>query len=360
MKYLLMSGNTMLFNEKLEIVVNDESIPVVKVCKEVEKVFDKKKNDSSINLAEEFKYFANPEYGYYQNRLFMGALAFAMRPYIDRLYTSGSGQRIDKTVMKDIVVAIFNYWENSKFNDKFVVRMSTEEERALTDKLNMIFGISDQDGLLGTKWAIRTKFQNQSKAPLWALKYVGNCSDKYKVFIDKMFKFSKSIDENIQQSFIVELLEGIKTFDVELSSAVLSVENSQCLDNFILLELNNIGESETSLHDVKSYLGGQMSGDIVFWEEDDVHEQILLWKIKKNTPASSRDEDQTGDNSIDSSLGSEPLDETRTSDSMVEKVRDGVRKKIEISKDDSEKLYLVLIALAEKYPYILEDINDLL
>ena len=359
-KYLLMSGNTMLFNEKLEIVVNDESIPVVKVCKEVEKVFDKKKNDSSINLAEEFKYFANPEYGYYQNRLFMGALAFAMRPYIDRLYTSGSGQRIDKTVMKDIVVAIFNYWENSKFNDKFVVRMSTEEERALTDKLNMIFGISDQDGLLGTKWAIRTKFQNQSKAPLWALKYVGNCSDKYKVFIDKMFKFSKSIDENIQQSFIVELLEGIKTFDVELSSAVLSVENSQCLDNFILLELNNIGESETSLHDVKSYLGGQMSGDIVFWEEDDVHEQILLWKIKKNTPASSRDEDQTGDNSIDSSLGSEPLDETRTSDSMVEKVRDGVRKKIEISKDDSEKLYLVLIALAEKYPYILEDINDLL
>ena len=175
----------------------------------------------------------------------MGALAFAMRPYIDRLYTSGSGQRIDKTVMKDIVVAIFNYWENSKFNDKFVVRMSTEEERALTDKLNMIFGISDQDGLLGTKWAIRTKFQNQSKAPLWALKYVGNCSDKYKVFIDKMFKFSKSIDENIQQSFIVELLEGIKTFDVELSSAVLSVENSQCLDNFILLELNNIGESET-------------------------------------------------------------------------------------------------------------------
>ncbi len=359
-KYLLASGNTMLFNEKLELVADDDSIPVVKLCKEVKAVFDKKKNESFINLADEFSYFTRPEYGYYQNRLFMGTLALAMRPYIDRLYTSGNGQRIDKTVMKDVVVAIFTYWENGKFSDKFVVRMSTEEERILTDKLNMIFGITDQDGLLGTKWAIRTKFQKQNKAPLWALKYVGDSTEKYKAFIDRMFKFSKSTDESIQQSFIIELLEGIKTFDVELSSAVLSVENSHCLDNYLLLELSNIGESESSLDDVKAYLEGQMSGDIVFWEEDDVHEQILLWKIKKDTPKPSKGKEQEAGMPDSGSRGTDTHGEPEFVDKDSQSIRAQAREKIEHNRNDSEKLYSVLIALMDKYPYIFDDVNDLL
>lgn len=178
-KYLLTDGPNMLFDNKLELISDDSSVPVVKVCKEVDRILDEKKNETSINLADELRFLTEPEFGYYQNRLFMGALAFALRPYVDRLYTSGNGQRIDKTVMKDIVVAIFTYWENGRFNDKYVVRMSTEEERTLTEKLNEIFGIDDQEGLLGTKWAIRTKFKEQNKAPLWALKYVGDTSDKY-------------------------------------------------------------------------------------------------------------------------------------------------------------------------------------
>lgn len=358
-RYLLTDGNTMLFNEKLELISDDGSIPVVKICQEVKAVFEKNKNESSINLADVFKYLVNPEYGYYQNRLFMGALALALRPYVDRLYTSGNGQRIDKTVMKDVVVAIFAYWENGKFNDKFVVRMSTEEERALTDKLNMIFGISDQDGLLGTKWAIRTKFQNQSKAPLWALKYVGNCTDKYKAFIDKMFKFSKSTDESIQQSFIIDLLEGIKTFDIELLSAVSSVESSQCLDTYITKELINIGESAESLQSVKEYLEGKMSGDIVFWEEDDVHEQILLWKIKKDTPITTDEKSRPNDNAYPAYTDSNPSVMTQSTKVYIE-MRDKAKEKIEQYKEDSEKLYIVLMALAEKYTNILGDINNLL
>jgi len=360
---LLTSGNNMLFNEKLELVSDDSSNSVVKICQEVKGVFEKNKNKSSINLADEFKYFVDPEYGYYQNRLCMAALAFALRPYVDKLYTSGNGQRIDKTVMKDVVVAIFNYWENSKFNDKFVVRMSTEEERALTDKLNIIFGISEQDGLLGTKWAIRTKFQSQSKAPLWALKYVDDCTDKYKEFIDKMFKFSKSTDENIQQSFIMDLLEGIKTFDVELSLAVASVENSQCLDIYILNELKNIGESEESLQSIKIYLDGQMSGDMVFWEEDDVYEQILLWKIKKTTPITPEPELDPGDN-VDIEDHSRNDNMTSENTSQPEKgiveMRTKAKTKIEQYRSNSERLHFVLVTLVDKYSNILRDIDDLL
>ena len=362
---LLTYNNTMLFNEKLELISDDSSIPLVKVCQDVKDILEKNKNESFINLADEFKFLASPEYGYYQNRLFMGALAFALRPYIDKLYTSGNGQKIDKILMKDIVVAIFNYWENGKFNDKFVVRMSTEEERTLTDKLNAIFGITGHDGLLETKWAIRTKFQEQSKAPLWALKYVGNCSDKYKELIDKIFKFSKSTDDNIQQSFIIELLEGIKCFDMELSSAITSVENSQCLDTFILNQLQEIGEDDTSLRSVNEFLLGKMSGDIVFWEEEDVRKQIISWKVKKEKDASIKYIEKDTNMIPIAPTVAENNDNilTKTSSQIMNDVielREKVKSKIGQNKTDSEKLYWVLISLVNKYNNILGDIDSLL
>lgn len=360
-KHLLTSENNILFSENLELVSDDSNIPVVKLCQEVKAVLEKNKNESSINLADELKFLTEPEYGYYQNRLFMGALAFALLPYVDKLYTSGNGQRVDKIVMKDIIVAIFNYWENNKFSDKYIVRMSTEEERALTDKLNLIFGISDQDGLLGTKWAIRSKFQNNNKAPLWALKYIGNCPDKYKEFIDNMFKFSKSTDESIQQSFIMELLEGLKTFDVELSSALASVESSNCLDTYIINELKAIGENEDSLQCVKKYLEGHLSGDIAFWEEDEVHEKILRWKINKDKKADSVHNYSYSNDSNDSPNVSNLNDNSHIQwTSNSDKLKEEAMNKIEQIRSDSEKLYSVLMALTKKYNNILGDIIELL
>ncbi len=364
---LLTSGNQLLFNENLELVSDDSNIPVVKICQEVRRIFEKNKNETSINLGDEFHYIVRPEYGYYQNRLFMGALGLALRPYVDRLYTSGNGQKIDKTVMKEVVVAIFEYWEKNKFNDKFVVRMSTEEERDLTDRLNIVFGITDQDGLLGTKWAIRKKFREQSEAPLWALKYIGECSEPYRTFIDKMFKFSKSTDDNIQQSFIIELLEGIKKFSVELSSAIASVENVQCLNTYILKELEKIGENEDSLQSVWEHLKGAMSGDIVFWEEDDVHEQIWYWKITKgiskepdpDTDPEPRQPDNRqyeGGNSDTNGIIGKP--DSGNNDGSQLRIR--AKTKLEQYRADSEKLYAVLTALADKYTDILEDIDNLL
>ncbi len=364
-KYLLTDGTNILFDNKLNLISDNANVPVVKVCKEVERILNEKKNETSINLAEELKFLASPEYGYYQNRLFMGALAFALRPYIDRLYISGNGQRIDKTVMKDIVVAIFTYWENSRFNDKCIVRMSTEEERALTEKLNEIFGIDDQEGLLGTKWAIRTKFKEQNKAPLWALKYVGDTSDKYQRFIDKMFKFSKSTDESIQQSFIVELLDGIKTFDVELSSALASVESAKCLDNFLIKELEAVAEDASSLSNVKEFLDGKLSGEIVFWEEDDIHEQVLMWKINKSRPVPNPDDDAAEDDEAGASShsGDYPSGGSSSGEDcgkVPQEILIRVKEKVEANKENTGKLYQLLMLLVDRYSNVLKDIDEFL
>ena len=376
-KALLTDENQLLFDENLELAIDDEKIPVVNVCKAVQRKIDSKKNEASINLAEELKFLTKPEYGYYQNRLFMGALALALRPFVDHLYTSGNGQRIDKTIMKEVIVAIFTYWENGKYYDKFIVRMSTEEEQELTDKLITIFGIENKDGLLETKWAIREKFQKKSKAPLWALKYVGNNSEKYCEFIDQLFKFSKSTDENIIQIFIVELLNGIKTYDVELSNAIARVENNTCLDSYILQELEKIDEDESSIDAVKEHLNTRMSGDIVFWEEDDVQKQILMWKIGRkattDTKTSSDTKDDRGEFTESADVPGKTETESESEDSSLsestgfsnyndadKEILKSVEMKLDDNRNNSEKLYEILKKLVKKYGYVAKDINDYL
>ena len=183
-----------------------------------------------------------------------------------------------------------------------------------------------------------------------------------------MFKFSKSTDESIQQSFIAELLDGIKTYDVELSSALASVESAQCLDNFIIKELTAIGEDSSALNEAKKYLGGKLSGEIVFWEEDDIHEQVLMWKISKSSPVTSPkpepdpDDDNNGgdgwsDGSGESS-GSSSAGEG--SGETIQILRTKAKEKVEANKDNSEKLYQMLMLLADRYSNVLKDIDEFL
>ena len=375
-KALLTNDNVLLFDEALNLVSDDERIPVVKVCKEVQRIIEDNKKEAQINLAEKLRFLTLPEYGYYQNRIFMAAVAFALRPYIDRMYTSGSGQRIDKTVMKDVIVSMFVYWDNSKkFNDKFIVRMSKEEERELTEKLNTVFGISDKDGLLGTKWAIREAFQKKGKAPLWALKYVGSTSEKYNDFINNLFKFSKSTDENIDQSFIEELLMGIKTFDVELSNALSGINSDDCLDMFICNELSQTGETADSLPEVRKALEGRLSGDIVFWEEKDIHEQILYWALEKKKAAEEarkaeeackaeedrKAEETSYDDDTENQEGSDenPADDANEDDNQ-KKLLNRVNEKLLANKNNNEKLYNLLVSLLKNHEELAPFMDEML
>lgn len=371
-KCLLNDGFNMIFDESLNLIYSNEANPIVKMCNEISKRIESLKNEPSINLGKEFEYLSKPEYGYYKNRLFMAALAFAFRPYIGKFYKSGNGQKVDKIVMKDIIIAMFDYWENNKFKDELLVRMSTEEERNLTEELNKTFDLNDKDGLIETKWAIREKFRNKNKAPLWALKYLGINTDSYNAFIDKLFKFSKSSDENIQQQFIIDLFEGIKTYKVELSQAISSVESENCFDNFITKELLDIEENYESVSDVLEYLFGVMSGDIAFWEENDVRQNILRWKIQKHNTGKpyngkskkSEEYESSGQDEKTKTIGgTTTANKTgfgESEQSFGQVVRDRVKEKLAKNKYNSEKLYDLLKSLVEKYDVVLEDLDELL
>lgn len=357
-KNLLTYNSTMLFNEKLELISEDENIPIVKVCKEVARVIDRRQNEPIINLAEELKFLTKPEYGYYANRLYMGALGLALRPYVDKLYSTAKTTLVTNTLMKDLVVAIFLSWESGRDDsDKYLVRASSAEERELNEMLKTIFDLPEdsEKGLARTKWDIRSKLEENNNAPLWALKYVGDNNDKYKEFIDNMFKFSKTTEENIDQEFIVSLLGGVKNYQIELIQALSEIKNEHCLDYYIKTKLDEIQEDYSLIDSVIAYLKGKLSGNICYWEEPDVNTQIYLWKIDKDKkPEKEEDEREQTDSEL-----SDP-EAVNKNDDVVKELRESVLAKIDASKDDSEKLFTVLQLLVEKYSNILKDIDNLL
>ena len=63
-----------------------------------------------------------PPYGIYSNMANYAVLAFAMRPFVDKLYEEGTGRRIDKNLLKEKLSILFKYWEDRKNRDKLNLR----------------------------------------------------------------------------------------------------------------------------------------------------------------------------------------------------------------------------------------------
>ena len=47
-------------------------------------------------------------------------LAFAMRPFVDKLYEEGTGRKIDKNLLKEKLGILFKYWEDWKNRENLI------------------------------------------------------------------------------------------------------------------------------------------------------------------------------------------------------------------------------------------------
>ena len=149
-----------------------------------------------------------------------------------------------------------------------------------------------------------------------------------------------------------------------MSSAVRSVENNQCLDKYISIELEKLGEHCDDLKAVHDYLAEHMSSDIVFWEEDDVRENILRWKIQKDNVSEEQAHEAVHHKYDDESNTQNNLESGQISNNKdtqgVAEIKSKVMEKLEKNRTNSEKLYEILKALAGKYANILDEINEMM
>ena len=120
------------------------------------------------------------------------------------------------------------------------------------------------------------------------------------------------------------------------------------------------------MQNVWEHLNGAMSGEIVFWEEIDVHEQIMVWKINKNRqakpdidPGAESGNPGSEESKVRNAEPKKSINKPESGNDAWE-LRAKAKRKLEQYKADSGKLYDLLVALAEKHSIILEDIDNLL
>lgn len=291
------NGNYIFDNDMNLIQGVSKSNPVFKLIDSVDKAINDNQNNSAIiDLAEKLSFLFKPPFGYYNNPISQAALSLALKKYIDRVFIYSEGTKVDKTVMREIVEALFKFSQTGKASSKLKIRFSSQEEIDLINILNNIFGLKE-NGLVRVRWAIREQFAHLN-APLWTIKYIDDINPKLSPIIDDLFKFTIDADDKITQSRMASLLKDVDNYKHEITSLFIKAksfkENNHysLLDQFIQLTITkNFGDdSELQSEDYEyynNYLNQHMQEEVAFWLEDGLISQLSIARSRKNSESSN-------------------------------------------------------------------------
>ena len=263
----------------------DRNHPLLKIYQEVQIRIDNKEGEI-FNLGETLEFLCKPPYGLFPSMICMAASGFVMNNYTGRLYEAGTGQPIEKEIMRDKVVHLFEYWAKRKSAEKLEVRLGTEEEKKLIADLCEIFEIAHKVSLNDTKWAIRGWIKTVSKFPIWVFKLVDNISEALENAIETIIYLIESVDRDFTQQDIKDALEMIDSVKTDL--LLLFQKYDQC-DNLFrkwLDSIENITIEKDKYTDVIEYVRQNMPEEIgvASWTEDKVREIVKDWLIKEDKP----------------------------------------------------------------------------
>lgn len=266
--------------------------PLYIISQKVNEAIKVAQKKSIVNLGDILSFLTKPPYGIYQNIVSMAAISFVLKPYVGRIYKEGTGKLVDKNIMRDLIVSLFNYWQEGKDRDKLAIRFSTDEERRLIEQLKKLFELDTSEGLVNTKWTIRDKFVKNHNSPLWTLKYCGNENEGFKKALDCLFKFTKTIDGEIQQSDICELLELISENYIDLSHALISSDKDHGLKCYIL-QIKDANIKQEEIPELMAYMEKTLQENKAFWEESEVEQITWKWLAIRNSKSNSSQNDNS-------------------------------------------------------------------
>lgn len=261
--------------------------PLYKVCQFVEKKIKYADKQNTFNLAEKFIDLSRPPYGLYQSYAGMGMLAFAMRPYIGKIFDLNGKPREAQHVVED-VVEVFKAWEDGKANPKVTFRFETPEEGKLcktfikTFNLTSYKGISEISSLKNARWVMTHSYVPEKKYPLWALKYVSDsvAPEGVKSLVGNLNAICVEIGSS-NPNLLTETLDGLKQYEFELKNLINNNDNFRVgFLNFLKTE-PTVRLQDEEFDDAVQYISQHMQSEVGIWNEEEVIKELLKWRISK-------------------------------------------------------------------------------
>ena len=277
----------------------DPNHPLYVVTRFVKSKIDHSDKQNIFNLADKFQELTRAPYGLFNSHAGYGMLAFALRPYIDKVFDT-NGKPINAQRMLEYITDTFKIWESGSSSNihKVDVKFETKEEGAIAKGLISLFGLNklneykDVSSLTDARWALRNGYCQKIGYPLWAVKYCDklqsySCKEQIQKLTDNIITICREIGQK-DPHMLVETTNLLTEVRYEYSTLV--TDDGQNFDNgfrnFLFAEPNV--QLQVEDYDAAfSYIRQHMESGYGYWTEDAVIEQLKNWKlstIQKSTP----------------------------------------------------------------------------
>jgi len=347
-----------------------ESHPLKKMYLEIRKVFEKEKARGVFNLGDTLRPLTKPPYGLYPNMVNMAAVGFLMREYIGKLFEAGTGIPIQKEVMRDKILTLFDYWDKGTHREKLEVRFGTEDEEKLIEILKDLFKLEDVRSLNDARWKVREWVKKQS-FPIWVFKFAKNINENTAKAIDAIFELVQSIDRELTYEKIrgyLNTIEGVR-YDLDI---LIDRENPKELFKKWLKNIEGVEISPKDIEEVIDYIKRNMQEEVASWTEDKVREKVKDWYTEKLKKSQAQLEKQIEElkqtkkiNEIiaqDNKITVSQYTESHPISFIPEEKIENIKKRIWGSSEKSVKEILTKLIdkLKDKHPDVLETIEKFL
>lgn len=342
----------------------DPNHPLLLVSKFVKSKIDHSEKQNVFNLADKFEDLTKPPYGLFCSHSGYGMLAFALKPYVDKVFDT-NGKPINAQRMVELITDTFKLWDTGTGNrSKVDVKFETKEEGQIAKTLIKVFSLNtlkdyqDVSSLTDTRWALRNGYCKEVGYPLWAVKYcqeIATYSNKEKLckLIDNIVTICSEV--------------GIKNPALLVETDTLLTENKYELmqligkskDNFrvgftqYLMAEPNVKLTAENYDSALAYIRQHMESAVGLWEEKAVWDQLKNWKLAETAESDRLKQEELARKQEEERLKKEQAEKDRQQKASVEKQNKAKAKIDSISDIDDAKA--LLNKLCEKgYEFVLD------
>ena len=271
--------------------------PFKAACDKVNKIIKYADKSLPFNFDDKFSILTQPPYGFYGSFAAMGIMAFALRPWVNKIFDP-QGKPRDANALIDDIVLLFKVWDDNKSNSKLNFKFQTPEEGKLCKELISLFKLnnkgntySDVTSLKDARFAITGDFLAKKNNPLWTLKYTSpsafaslpiivSISDSIKTLIDDIVQIC--MERELRNPALVnQTLSLIEEQRIEMKN-ILNVDEAfnDGFKNFLMqIEYVNIQENE--IEEVRNYITGHLESTVGYWTEEEVITSAKNWRLEQ-------------------------------------------------------------------------------
>lgn len=265
--------------------------PLNLVYKFVKSKIEHSDKQNTFNLSDKFKELTLAPYGMYKSFASYGLLAYALRPYVDKVFDT-NGKPINAQRMLEIIDLTFKIWDGDvKHYNKVELKFETKEEGSIAKGLISMFQLGklkdykDVSSLTDARWALRNGFCPQVGFSLWAIKYCDklqalSCKDKISKLTDDIITIYTEVGTK-NPALMVETDSLITEVKFEYMSLLNYEEENNFEIGFrhYLLTDSIVNLQESDYDAALKYIRQHMESVVGLWTEAAVIEQLKNWKL---------------------------------------------------------------------------------